>query len=185
MKQQATEALTLGHPVEVKSQKCTVYSHLWTRIIVNKYNLYCIFCLTQVKVCANIPSGTMSSISVVDISKVSLDNANPSIDDYKDVGNKVKECFEQIGFLYITEHGISQEIIKNAMTGSMDFFCLGDKIKNKSRKGEEYQGWVEEGREIFDQDEDGKIAEHEVRETYDMKNISSSGIFPDEVSHLL
>ena len=28
MKQQATEALTLGHPVEVKSQKCTVYSHL-------------------------------------------------------------------------------------------------------------------------------------------------------------
>ena len=152
---------------------------------MNKYNLYCIFCLTQVKVCVNIPSGTMSSISVVDISKVSLDNTNPSIDDYKDIGNKIKQCFEQIGFLYITEHGISQEIIKNAMTGSMDFFCLGDKIKNKSRKGEEYQGWVEEGREIFDQDEDGKIAEHEVRETYDMKNISSSGIFPDEVSHLL
>ena len=34
-------------------------------------------------------------------------------------------------------------------------------------------------REIFDQDEDGKIAELEVRETYDMKNIYSSGKFPD------
>ena len=28
---------------------------------------------------------------------------------------------------------------------------------------------------------DGKIAELEIRETYDMKNVSDSGIFPDEV----
>ena len=86
-----------------------------------------------------------------------------------------------IGFLYINHHGISEETIQNAMKASMDFFNLDTTTKNKARKGEEYQGWVEEGREIFDQDEDGKIAEHEVRETYDMKNISTSGIFPDEV----
>ena len=123
----------------------------------------------------------MSSISVIDISKVSLENTNPSIEDYKDVGDKIKKCFEDIGFLYINHHGISQEIIQNAMKASMEFFNLDTDMKNKARKGKEYQGWVEEGREIFDQDEDGKIAEHEVRETYDMKNISTSGIFPDEV----
>ena len=36
-----------------------------------------------------------------------------------------------------------------------------------------------QGREIFDQDEDGNIAELEVRETYDLKNISETGKFPD------
>ena len=43
------------------------------------------------------------------------------------------------------------------------------------------QGWVEQGREIFDQDEDGRIAELELRENYDLNNISHTGIFPDKV----
>ena len=32
-----------------------------------------------------------------------------------------------------------------------------------SKIDQRYPGWVCEGREIFDQDEDGKIADHEVR----------------------
>ena len=42
-------------------------------------------------------------------------------------------------------------------------------------------GWVEQGREIFDQDEDGEIAELELRETFNLKDVSNSAIFPDEV----
>ena len=45
------------------------------------------------------------------------------------------------------------------------------------------QGWVEQGREIFDQDEDGRIAELELRENYDLNNISHTGIFPDKVGN--
>ena len=39
---------------------------------------------------------------------------------------------------------------------------------------------MEQGREIFDQDEDGRIAELELRENYDLNNISHTGIFPDK-----
>ena len=83
--------------------------------------------------------------------------------------------------MYIKNHGIPAETIKNAMQESLNFFQLGKEVKEKTRKGVEYQGWVEQGREIFDQDEDGNIAQLEVRETFDMKNISAAAIFPDEV----
>ena len=42
---------------------------------------------------------------------------------------------------------------------------------------------MEQGREIFDQDEDGRIAELELRENYDLNNISHTGIFPDKVGN--
>ena len=42
---------------------------------------------------------------------------------------------------------------------------------------------MEQGREIFDQDEDGRIAELELRENYDLNNISQHGIFPDKVGN--
>ena len=127
----------------------------------------------------------MSEISIVDLEKVSLCCENPSYEDYEALSRQIKESFETIGFMYITNHGIPQDIIENAMKSSMDFFDLDRSAKNLTRKGEEYQGWVEQGREIFDQDEEGNIAELEVRETYDLKNVSSSGIFPDEVSCLI
>ena len=123
----------------------------------------------------------MTSISVVDISKVSLEHSHPSDNDFKEVSETISKNFEEIGFMYIINHGISEQIITDAMEASMAFFKLEESIKNKTSKGSEYQGWVEQGREIFDQDEDGKIAELEIRETYDMKNVSDSGIFPDEV----
>merc|ERR1712240_635212 len=58
------------------------------------------------------------------------------------------------------------------MEKSFEFFSLDEDLKEKLRKGPEYQGWVAQGREIFDQDEEGEIAELEVRETFDLKNIS-------------
>jgi len=122
----------------------------------------------------------MTSISVVDLSKLSLEQSNPSCSDFEEVSKTVSKCFEEIGFMYIINHGIAEKTITDAMEASMAFFKLEGNIKNKSRKGSEYQGWVEQGREIFDQDENGKIAELEIRETYDMKNASASGIFPDE-----
>ena len=118
----------------------------------------------------------MCSISVVDVSKVSTIKPNPSFEDYHEVGNRIKECFEQIGFVYFSNHGINQSIIDHAMKASMEFFNLQKEIKNRTKVGKEYQGWREEGREMFGQN-------REIRETYDLKNISSTGIFPDVVSY--
>ena len=123
----------------------------------------------------------MTSISTVDISKISLERPAPSNEDYKDIAKDIKQCFENIGFMYLSNHGIDNEVIEKAMKASMQFFCLDNEVKNKVAKGEpKFQGWVEQGREIFDQDENGEIAELEIRETYDMKNIATTGIFPDK-----
>ena len=122
------------------------------------------------------------AISVVDIENISLNIASPSSEDYANLAQEIKSCFGQIGFMYIKNHGIPAETIQNAMKESLNFFQLDKKVKEKTRKGVEYQGWVEQGREIFDQDEEGKIAELEVRETFDMKNISAAAIFPDQVN---
>ena len=121
------------------------------------------------------------AISVVDVGNISINIANPSSEHYANLAEEIKSCFGKIGFMYIKNHGIPAETIRNAMKESLNFFQLEKAVKEKTRKGVEYQGWVEQGREIFDQDEGGNIAELEVRETYDMKNISASGIFPDEV----
>merc|ERR1719187_2544145 len=122
----------------------------------------------------------MTSIQVVDLAAISLDIRDPSEEDYKALAEALDTSFADIGFAYIKNHGIGQDIINNAMEASMKFFNMDEKVKTLSRKGIEYQGWVEQGREIFDQDEDGKVAELEVRETYDMKNISADGKFPDK-----
>jgi len=122
----------------------------------------------------------MPSIQVVDISAISLATTSPAEDDYKALADVLSSCFKDIGFVYVKNHGIRDDIVQKAMQTSMRFFNLGKEIKLLTTKGPEYQGWVEQGREIFDQDENGKIAELEVRETYDLKNISTEGKFPDK-----
>ena len=123
------------------------------------------------------------AISVVDIERISIQATAPSSEDYANLAEEIKKCFGEIGFMYVKNHGLSAETINKAMKESLKFFGLEDEVKEKTRKGVDYQGWVEQGREIFDQDEDGNIAELEVRETFDMKNISPTGFFPDEVDN--
>ena len=122
----------------------------------------------------------MPSIQVLDVSAISLAITSPAEEDYQALAGILSSCFKDIGFVYVKNHGIGDHVIQDAMRASMSFFNLDKEIKSFTTKGPEYQGWVEQGREIFDQDENGKIAELEVRETYDLKNISSSGKFPDE-----
>ncbi|XP_023345783.1 UPF0676 protein C1494.01 [Eurytemora carolleeae] len=122
----------------------------------------------------------MSAIKILDVEKISLVRDDISPEDVADVGAEISDAFQHIGFAYIKNHGIPQDVIDNAFKSSLSFFKLEDEVKSMYPKGGDYQGWVCEGREIFDQDEDGKIADHEVRETYDLLNISSGGKFPDK-----
>ena len=64
---------------------------------------------------------TMTSISTVDISKISLGTSSPSDEDYQDVAKEIKQCFENIGFMYLSNHGVSGDIIDNAMKASLKF----------------------------------------------------------------
>ena len=71
----------------------------------------------------------------------------------------------------------TQYPLTQAMEKSLEFFSLDEEVKARVSKGPEYQverkvlgreqkmivkGWVAQGREIFDQDEGGNIAELEV-----------------------
>jgi len=120
-------------------------------------------------------------IAVVDAAKISLARENqPEAKDFAEVAKELCSAFQETGFAYLVNHGIQPLLVQQAMSKSLDFFSLDEGVKEKMSKGPEYQGWVAQGREIFDQDEGGNIAELEVRETFDMKNISPAGKFPDQ-----
>jgi len=120
-------------------------------------------------------------IAVVDAAKISLARENqPDAKDFAEVAKELCSAFQGTGFAYLVNHGIQPHLVQQAMSKSLEFFSLDEGVKEEMRKGPEYQGWVAQGRETFDQDEGGNIATLEVRETFDMKNISPAGKFPDQ-----
>merc|ERR1712130_366091 len=98
-------------------------------------------------------------IAVVDASKISLARENqPEAKDFAEVAKELCSAFQGTGFAYLVDHGIEPHLVQQAMRKSLEFFSLDDGVKEKMSKGPEYQGWVAQGREIFDQDEEGNIA---------------------------
>lgn len=125
----------------------------------------------------------MNKIRVVDIAKIGLDVEKAATEDLEKVGKELSEAFKEIGFVFVKNHGVEESIINRARQSSKEYFKLDPSIKMCNEKGageNVYQGWVKPGKEIFDQDEKGLIASLELRESYDMNDFSSSGIFPDE-----
>ena len=75
--------------------------------------------------------------------------SNPSDNDYKKVGEKLFEAFENIGFVYITGHGISNDVISDSMETSKEFFLLPESSKKQIlRDPEIQQGYVSAGQEL-------------------------------------
>jgi len=125
----------------------------------------------------------MSKIKVVDIACVGLKVEKPSIEDFMSVGKELSAAFEEIGFVFVSNHGVDEHIINNAKVASLDYFKLSSDVKGVKEKGSEpnvYQGWVKPGKEIFDQDEKGLIASLELRESFDMNDFGPKAYFPDE-----
>ena len=119
----------------------------------------------------------MSSISVLDISKIGLDKAYPSEKDFREVSQKIRSCFQETGFMFIVNHGINNQLIEAAFNVSREFFVLDPSIKNLSRKeSRESHGWSVQGRETFNQDD-----VFEVREMFDLNHVAATGRFPDKV----
>jgi len=126
----------------------------------------------------------MSKIRVVDIGKIGLAVEKASIEDLKTVGKELSAAFKEIGFVFVSNHGIDESITTTARESSKEYFKLNPEVKGEGKlKGSGsnvYQGWVKPGKEIFDQDEKGMIASLELRESYDMNDFSAKGSFPDE-----
>ena len=89
-------------------------------------------------------------ISKVDIADIGLEVSMPSENDYKTVGEKLFEAFEKIGFVYITGHGVSTDVVSNSMETSKEFFLLPEDSKKMIlRDPEIQQGYVSAGQELF------------------------------------
>lgn len=50
-------------------------------------------------------------IAKVSIAKIGLASADPTLDDFKDVGERLKDAFSKIGFVYLCDHGIPDDVI--------------------------------------------------------------------------
>jgi len=121
------------------------------------------------------------SIPIVDISSIGLESAEPSTEQFRSVGNQLDAAFREIGFVYLSNHGISKETILQGMETSKQFFLQDEKTKTKYKREintGEISGWVAKGRETFEQ-EDGKCPTLEIRESFDIFRMDDSAKIPE------
>ena len=93
------------------------------------------------------------SIPVVSIKGIGLDFQNPDQECFERCGRNLFDAFENVGFVYIKDHGIDPQLIENAKKRSKEFFDLREERKLKtsiSTKTEHgLQGYIAPGREVF------------------------------------
>ncbi|KAB7495021.1 hypothetical protein Anas_14631 [Armadillidium nasatum] len=89
-------------------------------------------------------------IGVVDFSRAAKSSLKSNCEeDLKEVGKEIVDCLENIGFVYIKNHGIPQEITDNLFEIIDTFFNLPFETKeNYARKSPYSTGFFERGREL-------------------------------------
>ena len=81
-------------------------------------------------------------ISELSLSKIGLQVSNdPSTEALISCGKGLREAFSKVGFVYIRDHGINPEVIKNAMETSKQYFMMPVEAKNE-RNFDVHQGYV-------------------------------------------
>jgi len=119
-------------------------------------------------------------ISQISVAQIGLKVEAPSEADYRDVGLELFKAFESIGFVYIKDHGVEQDLIKSSMKSSEKFFLLPKTEKDKFERDEIIQqGYVEPGREVFTDTTKDTITE--IRESWEVTKIEGElATFPDQ-----
>lgn len=114
-------------------------------------------------------------IPLVDMGQLGLGCDNITQEEWQRVAGELHEVFTNIGFAYLSNHGIPSDQLNHVIKSSAAFFDLNEKTKNLfARDPETQQGYVAVDRESLHAE--SKV--HELREAYDLRNID--GIFPDE-----
>ncbi|WP_017446993.1 isopenicillin N synthase family dioxygenase [Gayadomonas joobiniege] len=109
-----------------------------------------------------------SSIPVIDISGLYSDNLKTR----QRVADKIAVAAQDVGFFYIREHQISQQLIDNLIEQAQGFFAqpLSEKMRWHIAQSENHSGYVPEGEEQF---EEGKIDHKEAYDiNYDLTDLS-------------
>ena len=96
----------------------------------------------------------MDKIESVDLAAI-LQNEAPEEQEFVKISAQFGRSLGTDGFVYLLNHGVAEDIINQAMEASNQYFKLDDTIKKEDTigHGPEFQGWVSQGREVFDQDE--------------------------------
>ncbi|XP_002740221.1 uncharacterized protein LOC100367849 [Saccoglossus kowalevskii] len=100
------------------------------------------------------------TIPVIDFTAYGLQRESPDEECFQELIDDVHNALKTIGFLYLTNHGIPQELIDNAFKQSSKFFALPSETKNKyARPTNDNHGYVEIGREALNPDRPGDYKE--------------------------
>ena len=51
-------------------------------------------------------------IAEVSISKIGLGSSDPTFEDYHEVGLKLRSAFSKLGFVYLKDHGVGENVIE-------------------------------------------------------------------------
>ena len=98
----------------------------------------------------------------------------PTAKVYEEFGQSLKKAFSSVGFVFISDHGIDDNLIQKAMQNSLDFFALPLNVKESiTCNPQSDQSYVAPGKEILGQNI------NEVREAYNViRNSTSSNDSP-------
>ncbi|XP_068744920.1 uncharacterized protein [Montipora capricornis] len=103
-------------------------------------------------------------IPVVDFSAMGLQNKDPLKENnqpIKELADQLYQAFSKIGFVYLKNHGIPQEMIDSAFETYDTFFNLSDEVKEKysKKEGTSPDGWDALERESTNPERPGDLKE--------------------------
>ncbi|XP_045615066.1 uncharacterized protein [Procambarus clarkii] len=117
-----------------------------------------------------------ADIPVVDLGELGVGGPDkPSEDEWRRVGESLVKAFGDIGFVYLSNHGVSTRSVDEVNKWSGKFFELDSATKMRYKRGTtQLQGYTEPGQERLIAEGDVR----ELRESYDVREVD--GMFPDE-----
>ncbi|KAG4077831.1 hypothetical protein HA402_013765 [Bradysia odoriphaga] len=115
-----------------------------------------------------------TSIPIVDLERIAC-TENTSSSDWEDVAIEIRNSLHDVGFMYLINHGVPQDVIADNFKISENFFTLPREAKMKYKKNlkKSRNGWVEPGEELLHPD-----SKFEYRECFDI--IRRKPIYPND-----
>ena len=91
----------------------------------------------------------VDKIPVIDVSQLRSGTSETALT----VALKIRQAAEEVGFFYITNHGIAEAVIKQAYSAAKDFFNLPKKLKDSVKINANHHGYLSVGEAKMEQAE--------------------------------
>ena len=92
---------------------------------------------------------TYTKSKTISVEKIPVINVSPlrkgTSEEARSVGMKIRKAAEEIGFFYISDHGIPKELINQAYNATKDFFKKPKYFKNKVKINSNHHGFLSIG----------------------------------------